>query len=367
MAVLAAAGVATSSTAAQAARWSSTAAEVADGAPASVLGLETDDSRTGVELTQALRRAFARRGLSGGDEANLSELRLALGCRSDDPSCLSRGGETLGTRRLIYGSLRKAETSGWTLQLTLLEVESEHASSTTIALTTDQLDADTIDATAERIADELAPDSSTGTRPASGTQAEPPPARERAPLGSDDDAPAPRRRALTFGLERPTPRWKWVGFGVSAGVMVVSVGGVVGTSLYLDRSNGGFHARLLELAAESLQDSNPANDVNPNLPEGINLCEYADRPDYPDPRTPGDPVRNGKITALCNDAEKLRRIQVGLLAIAGVSTLSTAVFTGLLLIHRAPASERSAWRRHRMLLGVEPSPGGAALRLAGRF
>ncbi|MCA9711915.1 MAG: hypothetical protein KDK70_39120, partial [Myxococcales bacterium] len=51
-------------------------------APAAVLGLDAEEVTVGARLTRALRTAFAARGLGGGQEAGLPELRLALGCAS---------------------------------------------------------------------------------------------------------------------------------------------------------------------------------------------------------------------------------------------------------------------------------------------
>src|SRR5688572_7237101 len=53
--------------------------------PASVLGLESEDAAAGEALTKSLRKAFAKRGLAGGQEMSLSELRLTMGCSGDDP------------------------------------------------------------------------------------------------------------------------------------------------------------------------------------------------------------------------------------------------------------------------------------------
>src|SRR5690606_30899640 len=94
-------------------------------APAAVVGLDAEGSPPeAARLTQALRGAFARRGLSGGKEAHLSELRLVLGCRTDEPACLAGGGDVLQARRLIYGTLDPAPHGGWALELSVLEVES---------------------------------------------------------------------------------------------------------------------------------------------------------------------------------------------------------------------------------------------------
>lgn len=350
----------------------------ADQAPAAVLGLDCDDSQRGAALTQALKRAFAKRGMSGGKDANLTELRLALGCSSDDPSCLAAGGQTLGARRLIYGSLRLDDRGSWQVELNLLEVESAQVTSTSAVLTEADLESRFIDTTAERLAMTLVPDAGSDTpEAASGTLVESPPPPP--PSGDPGDAGAPAdegkgKGKIVFGIQRPTPRWKWAGFGTSVGLLVVGGAATVGMGVWLTRQDGGFRGQLLDAAEASLTDQNPLNDIDPNSPEGVNLCDYArERPTDPETGQPlgqEGQVRNHTVVAVCNQASDVRTAQVGagiFTAIAGVSTL---VFTGLLLIHRDSGTNKGAarrWRHHRMQLAVEPGRGGLAVRLGGRF
>lgn len=346
-----------------------------EAAPAAVVGLDADAPAQGATLTRAMRRAFAARGLSGGEEVNLSELRLALGCKGTSPECLAKGGERLGARRLIYGTLRRAEGEGWLLEATLLEVESGAVTSTRMPLTDADLEADRIDATAEAIASRLAPDVAISNAPAQGsgelaTPPPPPPPPEPEPAGSTDAPAEEREGKLWFGWERPQPRWKLVGFGVSTGLLVVSGAATIGMGVWLTSKNGGFRARILEAAEASLTDSNELNDVDPSFPEAIDLCDYAAaRPTDSNGNPLGEPgqVRNSSVVKACNDGDNIRTAQIGTGIMAGISGVSTVVFTLLLLVHRKPARE-SAWQRHRLQVGMDPArEGGLTLRVGGRF
>lgn len=347
-------------------------------APAVVLGLDSDEASAGVELTKALRHAFALRGLSGGEEADLPELRLALACRTDEPACLSKGGEVLGTRRLIYGTLSRGD-DGWTLTLRILETESQTvAAEQTFTLDDPQLTPSQMKATAEQVAGAMMPDTEEVTVPQSSSSAPPPappPAPEPEPALDAEPEPEPNEQGVWFGFERPTPRWKWIGFGTSLGLTAVGAAATVSMSVWLTSRDRGFRKQLLDEANNSLTDSNPSNDVDPLLPEGVNLCDYArERPSDPDTGAPlgneGE-VRNANIVAICERGDTVGRAQLATAITTGVTLLSTVVFTGLLLLHRGPKPERrrrQSFERHHLRLGVGPSPrGGAFVGLGGRF
>lgn len=353
-----------------------------DDAPAAVLGLDAGDSPHGEALTDALRRAFARRGLSGGTETTFVQLRQSLGCGGDDPSCLRGGGSMLGARRLIYGQLSSDGAGAWTLDLTLLEVETERVTTTGTRLGPDDLEPERIDATAERLAEALVPEVSaspvhvprpTVREPEPAINAPPPPAPEPAteapaPQLADDD-PVPRQRGLEFGLHRPMPTWKWVGLGTSAGVFVVSLGSTIGMGVWLTSPNG-FRADLLEAAAASLQDDNPSNDIDPNASAGIDLCELAsEQPVDPggQPLSPGSSIRNRAVFQVCRQGSIVRTAMLGTAVVAAISGVSTVVFTTLLFVRPRRSNGASAWRSHRLQLGVDPTRRGLALRLGGRF
>jgi hypothetical protein len=90
-----------------------------------VLTLEGDDPPRTNALSKALQTEFAARGVGGGRDMSLSELKLTMGC--DEPpsvACLSGGGKTLGVERMIYGTLTKTRGGAYTLNLSLMDVAS---------------------------------------------------------------------------------------------------------------------------------------------------------------------------------------------------------------------------------------------------
>lgn len=356
---------------AEAAGAASLVAPAREAAPAAVVGLDTDAPEQGAALTRALRKAFAARGLSGGEDVNLSELRLALGCKGSSPKCLAKGGALVGARRLIYGTLRR-NGGAWALDVTLVEVDRGAATSASLVLTTAELAADRIDRIAEEVADRLAPETAATTAPTQGTgelavpSPQPPEPVEVAEDGrdepTDDDAGAGK---LRWGYVRPQPRWKWIGFGVSAGVTVATGAAAIGMTVWLTSKNGGFRGQLIDAANASLSDANPLNDVDPNLPAGINLCDYAR--ENTDPTMP-DRVRNAAVSQVCNHADTMRRRQLATGITSAVGLVATAAFTVALLVHREPA-RASTWRRHGLHVGVDPATRGQglSLRVGGRF
>lgn len=233
-----------------------------------------------------------------------------------------------------------------------------------------------IAATAETIAARLAPDTVISNTPTQGQAglAPPPPPPPPEPSfvedeGDDEDEDA-RAGKLRWGWQRPQPRWKLIGLGVSAGVTAVAAGATIGMGVWLTSKDVGFREELLEAANASLTDENPSNDVDPNLPDGINLCEYArSRPSDENGTPLGQPgeVRNSAVVRVCGKGETIRKAQLATGIVAGVGLASTLVFTVLLFVHREPA-RASAWRRHRLYVGADPVPGqGVSLRMGGRF
>lgn len=357
------------------AAWAASLAPPArEAAPAAVVGLDTDAPEQGAALTRALRKAFAARGLSGGEEVNLSELRLALGCKGSSPKCLAKGGSLVGARRLIYGTLRR-NGGAWALDVTLVEVDGGAATSASLVLTTAELAADRIDRVAEEVADRLAPDTAAATAPAQGTgELAVPSPQSTEPVevpeydGGDEptnDEAGAAAGKLRWGYVRPQPRWKWIGLGVSAGVTVATGAAAIGMTVWLTSNNGGFREQLIDAANASLFDANPLNDVDPNLPGGVDLCDYAR--ESTDPTMP-DRVRNAAVTKVCNDGDTMRRRQLATGITSAVGLVATAAFTVALLVHREPA-RASTWRRHGLHVGVDPATRGQglSLRVAGRF
>jgi hypothetical protein len=336
-----------------------------DGAPGTVLGLDGKDANASNNLTNALRKAFANRGISGGEEISLEEMRLTMGCANDEVSCLAQGGKTLGVRRLVFGYLRPGG-GGYTLEIQILDVEGGRLEAqASIAVSKAELAADKIDAKATAIVNELIPPEKTDAdlppRP------DPLPETDTTEQGEPKDEPPPEKESnVYFGLEKPTPRWKWGAFGTSLALTVLAGGATIGMGVWLTSKNGGFRGKLLDEANASLTDDNPLNDVDPTMPETSNLCEYAKtRPTDENGNPLGMPgqVRNSKVVKVCNDADDVRTAQIG----AGVGTavfgLATLVFTGVLLIHkRKPGAD--AMLRHGVRLGVAPTREGG-LTIAG--
>jgi hypothetical protein len=332
-------------------------------APASVLGLDGDGkegNKDANNLTNALRKAFANRGLSGGEEISLEEMRLTMGCSNDEVGCLAEGGKTLGVRRLVFGYLKPSGGGSYQLDIQILDVDSGKVEAqASVSVSKAELASGEIDGKATAIVNEL--------MPAENTDSDLPPRTD--PLVPEtgpeveepvDEVPAPKEGGIYFGLEKPTPAWKWGGFGVSLGLTVLAGGTAIGMGVWLTAKNGGFRGDLVDTATASLTDANSLNDVDPNLPEGINLCEYAR--EHTDPTMP-DRVRNSSVVAVCNKGDAIKQAQL----ITGIGTavfgMATLVFTGLLLIHkRKPAA--NAMLRHKVRMGVGPT-GGGGLSIAG--
>lgn len=349
-----------------------------DHAPAVVLGLDAEEAEVGARLTLALRRAFAARGLAGGEEANLAEVRLALGCQIDRPECLAGGGELLRSRRLIYGSLHKFESGRWALDISILEVEAvEISAHETFKLQGADLVPARIDQLAEELVDRLLPDELRVTIPdVSAEQAPPPPPPPDGVAGNSTSSRASskskRDREFEWGYQRPTPRWKWVNFGVSLGLTLATAGATIGTGAWLTASEArgwGFRHRLIEAANNSLRSPDPINRVSPTA---LDICEYNVTNDDGRPllTADGEPgARNTGVDNVCRSGSQVQQAQIVLGIVTGVGLLRTAIFTVQLFVHRKPGSRvADAWRRRGLRLGLSPTWGrGSALRLGGRF
>ncbi len=336
-----------------------------DEAAGSVLGLDGKDSNANNNLTNALRKAFANRGLSGGEEISLDEMRLTMGCTNDEVSCLAEGGKTLGVRRLVFGYLRPSG-GGYQLDIQILDVESSRLEAqASIAVSKAELASGEIDAKAAAIVNELMPAKHTDSDLPARVDPKQPETNPEQKDPEGTEPPPPKEGGIYFGLEKPTPRWKWGGFGATLGLTVLAGGTTIGMGVWLTSKSGGFRRKLVDTAAASLTDSNPLNDVDPNMAEGTNLCEYArSRPTNEQGMVLGEPgqVRNSKVVRVCNTGEAVRKAQVFVGVGTAVFGVATLVFTGLLLFHkRKPAAE--AMLRHGVTLGLAPSVGG--MRVGG--
>lgn len=337
-----------------------------DEAPASVLGLDGGDANVNAKLTAALRKAFANRGLSGGEEISLEEMRLTMGCANDEVACLAEGGKTLGVRRLVFGYLRPGSGGGVELDIQILDVTSgQLEAQTSVAISKAELAPSKIDAKATAIVSKLMPANSSESDlpprpdPLPETDIEPEPELEE-----PEKEKKPRDGALYWGLEDPTPRWKWAAFGTSLGVTVAMAGLTIGTGVWItaaDKARFGFRQRLLAAAESSLREDDPFNRVDPEM--SGDLCGYNSTDDDGNPLSAG--VRHegvGRACTLGKDAERNLPIFGAVTAVAGVTTLA---FLGVLLIHkRKPVAD--AMLRHGVRLGVAPQlDGQRGLSLSG--
>lgn len=358
-------------------------------AAATVLELDSDDNVLAGRLGQSLRRAFAQRGLDDGRRDSLAELRLAMGCKKDEPACLARGGRALGVKTMIFGSLRATKT-GTTLVLSVLAVESASIeSSVRVELEDSDLGEASIDDTAERVVSELlgeavvpepsepvvqAPSASPRTTPAIEAKPSPPPPPEPSTSTSTSTSlPADRGKRNSkfwWGLEKPTPKWKWAAFGTSAGLLVASSTAAIA----LVASMGRLRDRLIQTANDSLVDEYPSGSPNAGQPYTLNDVDPAHEADIcaaarehpPEDMQNPESVRNKKVVEVCNRGDGLEKGAFATFAVVGVSLAATLVFTGLLLIHRREP-RTNARARHRVLPSFGASGQGVGASLSGRF
>jgi hypothetical protein len=346
-------------------------------APATMLELDGDDAALAGRLGQALRRAFAQRGLDDGRRESLAELRLAMGCAEDEPECLARGGRTLGVKTLTYGNLRRSK-DGYVLDMTMLAVDSAKVtSSVRLTLSAAELGSGSIDRTAERVVADLL-DEEVVPAPV-----EPPPVppatpapTATSPATAPVDAPVPGPREggkgkIWWGLEKPTPTWKWALLGTSIALVVGSTISVIATNVATTRKRD----ELIDTANASLVDTygpghpmegelNRMNDVNPM--EVDDICAAA-REHPPEDTMNQDSVRNKSVVEVCNSGDALEKGVYASYGLLGVSLLSTLVFTGVLLIHRKKGPAAHATARHRVRMSFSPSLRGFGAAVTGRF
>src|SRR5947209_5622762 len=86
-----------------------TAAEVS----VAVLGIEPIDVPESLaqQLTDALRlRATSTAGVHMVQGKDLIEVKMVFGCDGETPQCMAQAGKSLGTDKLIYGTLKKGGT-----------------------------------------------------------------------------------------------------------------------------------------------------------------------------------------------------------------------------------------------------------------
>ena len=320
--------------------------------PCTLLELEGDVPREAVRVSAAIGRALARRELDDGRRASLAELRLAMGCEGDAPACLARGGKSLGSQRVLYGSVVR-EGQRYRVRLDLLDVASASViRSSATPVEAAALTNTSIDATADALVASLFPRSPepTTTTPVAAAEPAPPPA---APVV---DAPAERSRELVWGRERPPKRWKVAMLATSASLTGVFLGSAIGLTV---ARNVTLRKKLLAEVDASQTDSNPNNDIDRSEP---NLCAAAREtpPGEPNPKK----VTNAQVTKVCNHADGVDKAALGMWVATGIGIAATAAFTVLLFVRRADAKPRTA---RRVSPFVDAAPGRAQLGIVGRF
>jgi hypothetical protein len=322
---------------------------------AAVLGLESDDAAAGAALTKALRKAAAKRGLSGGPEMSLVEMRLTMGCENNSETCLAEGGKAIEVRQLIYGDLKKASGGGYKVRLYLLDVATAGIpSDTAVPVSAAELSPEKIDETAAKIIRSLLPEEA---------DEDPTPSETPTPaiVPTTDADPkvddARRERKYEWGMERPVPQWKKVGLGVTAGVGGAALlAGAIMQVLLRTR----LRDELLTEVDNSVKDASTSNDISRDEPD---LCAAA----RDSPMNDGK-VRNAAVTRVCNRADGIYTGSLAALASGAVFAAGAIVFTVLLFVHKKKDTGAAAsLRRRDFSFGATPTLGGAKASIGFRF
>lgn len=319
-----------------------------------VLGLDSDDAAAGTALTKALRKAFATRGVGGGPEMSLAEMRLTMGCeRNDAYKCFAEGGKAIEVRKLVYGKLSKSGGS-YQLQLTMLDVSTALEQTDSRKLSSAELASDSIDETARTIvASMLGDETDAEAVPSAGMETAGPPSTPAV-----DDGPAPKReKQLEWGLHKPIPKWKQVGAGVSWALALAGVGIGVGLSVAVRTTQP---KKLERAVADSVKDAKPSNDIPISAPDYCVLAHES--------KDGGKTVKNAKVDGICNVAAGMEKGQIAAYVGAGVFGAAAIVFTVLMFVRKRPSSSAAAaLRRHDATFGALPTRGGASFGGSFRF
>lgn len=317
-------------------------AHAAPAGKASVLTLEGDDfQRTGA-LSKALQSEFSARGVGGGRDMSLAELKLTMGC--DEPpsvACLSGGGKTLGVDRMIYGTLTKTRGGAYSLNLSLMNVANATVEKIVNAeLSAGALEEGAVKATAaDLVTQMLGP---VETAPTEATPVGPSPDEKPETLPQDN-------KKWIWG-KYDAPVWKKAALGASAGLLVVSLAVGIGTYLQI-RPNGKLYNDLVEEGKASLKDKSDTNNVNPQM--SGDMCTAARR------QIDGGVV-NGDMSKICDKADGLAKAATGAFVATGVFAAATVAFGTLLFLHKnKPGVARM--RRHGVTMGMAPLRGGGAM------
>lgn len=323
-------------------------------APASVLGLDGDDSKAAQDLTVALRGAFKQRGLSGGEEISLLEMRMTMGCENLEPGCMAEGGAAIGVERLIYGTLMPQGPGNYQLELEILDVTSKVVEAqTSEKVTAEDLEPDRIDAKALAIVNGLlGSEEDDETVPGAVTtlplEADP---GESDPVVDDE----PRESKYWFGRDKNGPTWKRAGLGVGIGLAVAGLGVGIGLGLQVKPAEDEVGKRVLET------DSIAGTAIPPENRGSVDqICDKA--LSEPEPNK----VFNKEVGEACLRGRGFNTgANVGW-AVFGVGMATTIAFTVLLLVHKKQPGMETA-RRHQLRLGVAPTRGGMSFGSSFKF
>ncbi len=308
------------------------------GGKASVLALEGDDPGKSQALSKALQSEFAARGVGGGRDMSLAELKLTMGC--DEPpsaACLGSGGKTLGVERMVYGSLTRTKSGGYALNLNLMDVSSATVQQSVNAeLGADALSPAQVQATAKDLVTQVL-----GPEQAPEPEAAPPPVVE--------EGPKEQPRKWVWG-KYDAPKWKKAGLAASAVLTVASLGVAIGTYMMI-RPGGKLKKDLVAAANASFDDNKTSNDISP----------YSDKDLCVEARSQvAGGVKNGEMTKICNKADGLATAATAGFIATGIFAASTIVFTTLLFVHKnKPGVARL--QKHGLSLGAMPLRSGGAM------
>lgn len=318
------------------------AAAAPAGGKASVLTLEGDDPVRAVSLTKALQTEFTARGLGGGREMSLAELKLTMGCDEPPaPKCLADGGKTLGVERMVYGSLTKSG-GGYSVTLNLLEVGSANVQkSVTTELPASALESGQVQATAKDLVGRvLGPEKLVTPEP----EVEPEPEPEPAPASS--------KGKLVWGRHDDVAKWKKAGLAASATLTVLSFGAALGLFLAWRRPGGPVYKKMVSLAEGSYTDDIDGNEVE--YWGGADVCKNARQP-------LGQGVVNAAVADQCSLGETLAKANTGALVAGGIFLASTIAFTTLLFVRRDRQGGMARLQRRGFNFGASPTPTGGFL------
>jgi hypothetical protein len=292
------------------------------------------------DLQVAVHRELVVRDLVATDVVSISELRLAMACRRVDDACMAQGGRAMGLQQVVIVTLVRTG-AGLRIDAGILDTKSgSRVVEARVPIVASALARGSVDATAAALVDQLFP----GSKPTAPTPA---PAADvateiLAEPATPTDAPA----------KGEIPRWKWIGFGVSAGAMTVFAATLIGVQIRLRR---GLRDDLLAAADDSLADDNPGNDVDRGAGD---LCRNGRESPTGDGK-----VRNKAVTQVCNRADVYQSVGFTMMGLTAAGLASTIVFAILLAV---PEQRRGKPRRVALVPGLRLT-GGPTLTLSGRF